>query len=47
MHYDKVCIPECIYPPNIINWVGASLLMSVGKEADLFLLTLEQYNEDE
>ena len=47
VHFDKVCIPECIYPPNVINWVGASLLMSVGKESDLFLLTLEQYNEDE
>jgi hypothetical protein len=30
-----------------VNWVGASLVMSLGKEADLFLLSLEQYNEQE
>lgn len=30
-----------------MNWVGASLVMSLGKEADLFLLSLEQYNEQE
>mmetsp|Transcript_11396 Transcript_11396/g.15333 ORF Transcript_11396/g.15333 Transcript_11396/m.15333 type:complete len:228 (+) Transcript_11396:522-1205(+) len=36
-------VPEMIFAPNICSWVGASVLMSLGQEADRFLLTREQY----
>jgi hypothetical protein len=41
-------VPENIFSPNISAWVGASVLMSLGEQADRFLLTHEQYkNENE
>lgn len=40
-------IPENIYAPNIAAWVGASILMSLGQDADRFLLTVEEYNDNE
>jgi len=30
IHIDKVAIPECVFAPNVCNWVGASLMMSLG-----------------
>ena len=40
--------PENIYAPNLSAWVGASILMSLGQEVDKFLLTKEEYtNNDE
>ena len=32
-------MPESIFAPNICAWVGTSILMSLGQEADRFLLT--------
>ena len=42
-----VKIPDCVYAPNCIAWVGAALQMSLGQESDRFLTTLEQYQNDE
>ncbi len=39
-------VPELIYAPNVCNWVGASILMSLGTDADRFLLTQEQYKAE-
>ena len=40
-------IPEMIFAPNICSWVGASILMTLGQDADRFLLTKEQYNAED
>ena len=40
-------VPENIFAPNVCAWVGASILMSLGQQADKFLLTKEQYNNEE
>ena len=45
VHTERIAIPQCIYAPNVTHWVGASLLMSLGKEVDRFLVTAEKYNE--
>ena len=42
-HLQRVDIPECVFAPNICQWVGASLMMSLGQDADRFLVTAEQY----
>jgi len=34
-----VKIPESVFPPNCMPWVGASLLMNLGQEVDRFLMT--------
>ena len=39
-------MPESIYAPNICSWVGASILMGLGTEADRFCLTAEQYKAE-
>ena len=39
-------LPENIFAPNITAWVGASILMGLGQEADRFLLTKEQYKHE-
>jgi len=41
VHKDKISIPDCIFAPNVMAWVGASLMMSLGKDVDRFLLTAE------
>lgn len=38
--------PENIFAPNVCAWVGASILMGLGQEADRFLLTREQYEAE-
>jgi len=30
VHLDKIAIPDCVFAPNVCQWVGASLLMSLG-----------------
>ena len=35
-----------IFAPNICSWVGASILMTLGQEADRFLLTKGQYEAE-
>lgn len=47
VHADKLAIPDCIFAPNIMNWVGASLMMSLGRDVDKFLLTAEQYANEQ
>ena len=42
-----VKIPEVVYAPNIIAWVGASLQMSLGQDVDRFLTTAEQFETEE
>jgi actin-related protein len=36
-------IPENCFPPNVMIWVGASLLSSLNNEIDRFLLTMDEY----
>ena len=46
VHADKIAIPDCVFAPNVCQWVGASLLMSLGQDVDRFLLTVEQYSAE-
>jgi hypothetical protein len=46
VHIDKIAIPDCVFAPNVCQWVGASLLMSLGQDVDRFLLTVEQYTAE-
>ena len=42
-----IAIPDCIFAPNVCQWVGASLMVSLNtREADKFLITAEQYNTE-
>lgn len=44
---DLIQIPENCFPPNCMIWVGASLLSSLNNEIDRFLLTSEEYREND
>lgn len=46
VHKDKVAIPDCVFAPNVTQWVGASLQMSLGQDTDRFLVTNEQYQAE-
>lgn len=37
---------KCIYPPNILVWIGASLLSSLNQEIDTFLVTRKEFEEE-
>jgi hypothetical protein len=47
-----VKIPDSIYAPNYLAWVGASIMMSLStgqeqiKESERFLITAEQYESE-
>ena len=41
-----IAIPDCIFAPNVCQWVGASLMVSLNtREVDKFLLTLDDYTK--
>jgi actin-related protein len=42
-----IIIPDSCFPPNCKTWVGASLLSNLNTEIDKFLITLEDYNDNE
>jgi len=42
---EYISIPEFIFPPNSLIWVGASLLSSLNNEIDRFLLNYNDYME--
>ena len=45
VHIPKFAIPDCIFAPNVCQWVGASLMISLNtREVDKFLMTLDQFN---
>lgn len=46
MHKEIVAIPDCVYAPNICQWVGASLMTTLGQDVDRFLVTSEQFESE-
>lgn len=52
-YVDKISIPDCVFAPNICQWVGASLMItfshaqsSTDNLADRFGIALEQYEKE-
>lgn len=48
MDYIKkyIKIEKCIYPSNLLTWIGASMLACLNEEIDTFLITRKEYIED-
>lgn len=40
---DKIKLSDSIFPPNCLEWMGASLLSSLNNEIDRFLFTSKEY----
>lgn len=40
-------LADCAFPPNVLPWVGASLVASLNTEAERFMTTLEEFEQND
>lgn len=41
-----ICMAESTFPPNCMNWVGASIIAGLNTEIEMFMTTYEEFKEN-